>query len=182
MKGTKILLAGVLALSIALASAGEEKAPAKLPTEIVELVSAGAKLVFLDAEGNPVWSSDMGTEPENALLQNAVKLVVLDAEGNVVLELPVTLAEGKKVVVQLPDGTLVKAERLVGLGLGEGEHAEHRYQHREREQKEHAEKPEHEDHGKKPEADHENRGKKADHEDHGKGKKPEREGHGKKHR
>ena len=145
MKGTKLIQTTLLALGFSVFALAAASPAPTLPPEVVEVVQSGSVVVFLDADGNPVWSSDLGTKPEEALLLAAVSVAIYDAEGNLIATYPLTQL-GDKVLVELPDGTLAPAKQIAKLAYKTA-HEEEAYEHAERHQEKHQyrEKEEHEE-------------------------------------
>ncbi len=119
---TAVLVLGLSVATWAMASAGSE-GPA-LPPAIQQAIGAGATVAFLDAQGNPVWTSSLGLEPRGDLLAMATQVVVYDAQGNAVLTLTVTKGPNGDAMVATPSGTAVEAERLAKAALGSGQASE----------------------------------------------------------
>ncbi len=148
MKGTKPIQTTLLFLGLSVFALAAASSAPSLPPEVVQTVQSGSVVVFLDASGNPIWSSDLGTKPEEALIRAAASIVIYDAEGNRIATYPLTRI-GDKVLVELPDGTLAPAGPIAKLAYKAGhkeeayEYAEHRpEEHQYREREEHEEKHE----------------------------------------
>jgi len=145
MKGTKLIQTTLLALGLSVFALAAASPDPTLPPEVVQAVESGSVVVFLDADGNPIWSSDLGVKPEEALIQAAVSVAIYDAEGNLIATYPLTQI-GDKVLVELPDGTLVPAKQIAKLAY-KADHEEEAYEYAERHQEKHQyrEKEEHEE-------------------------------------
>ena len=113
MKGRKGILSILLALGLLVAAQALASPTPNLPTEVVEALKGGATVALLDAEGNLIWSSDLG-KPEEAPLSAAASVAIYDAEGNLIATYPLTPL-GDQVFVELPDGTKAPAKPLVKL-------------------------------------------------------------------
>ena len=163
---TLILALGILAFGSALAAAGAGNQPA-LPDEIAAALDGDAVIVFYDAEGNVVWSSDSEQTFDPALLERVAEVVISDANGNVVEDLPVITGPKDKPVIVVDDyyfglGTLLKEAGVTGnapkngSGRQKQDKEQHHYQaehknHKNKQNKEEDQKKEHqqEEHAKK---------------------------------
>jgi len=155
MKGTKPIQTTLLFLGLSVFGLAAASSSPSLPPEVVQTVQSGSVVVFLDASGNPIWSSDLGTKPEEARIRAAASIAIYDAEGNRIAAYPLTRI-GDKVLVELPDGTLVPAGPIARLAFkaaqeeeayeyAERHPEEHQYREKEEHEEKHAYKEKHED-------------------------------------
>ncbi len=120
---TAVLVLGLSVAGWAFASANHGANPA-LPPAIQQAISAGATVVFLDAQGNPVWTSSLGLEPRSDLLAAATQVVIYDAQGNAVLTLTVTKGPNGDIVITTPSGKTIEADKLAKAALAKGAYGE----------------------------------------------------------
>ncbi len=155
MKGTKPIRTTLLFLGLSVFALAAASPAPSLPPEVVQTVQSGSVVVFQGADGNPIWSSDLGTKPEETLIQAAVSVAIYDAEGNRIATYPLTRT-GDKVLVELPDGTLAPAGPIARLAYKAAQEEEayeyaerhqekHQYREKEEHEEKHAYKEKHED-------------------------------------
>ena len=116
---TAVLVLGLSVAGLVFASKDAGQQPA-FPPAIQQVLTPGATVSFLDAQGNVIWTSSLGLEPRSDLLAKAAQVVVYDAQGNAVLTLGVTRGPNGDLVVQTPAGASVEAEKLAKAAIAQG--------------------------------------------------------------